>query len=83
MEQNINDRNLTVKVTNNGRRTAQFVQAYALFFDADNNLISVDSEYVVDNDSEKILTCTVLVDVLVSMAPDNVSRGADYVEYKI
>ena len=31
----------------------------------------------------KILTCTVLVDVLVSMAPDNVSRGADYVEYKI
>lgn len=32
---------------------------------------------------EKILTCTVLVDVLVSMAPDNVSRGADYVEYKI
>lgn len=32
---------------------------------------------------EKILTCTVLVDVLVSMAPDIVSRGADYVEYKI
>jgi hypothetical protein len=31
----------------------------------------------------KILTCTVLVDVLVSMAPDIVSRGADYVEYKI
>jgi hypothetical protein len=31
----------------------------------------------------KILTCTVLVDVLVSMAPYNVSRGADYVEYKI
>jgi tripartite-type tricarboxylate transporter receptor subunit TctC len=52
MEQNINDRNLTVKVTNNGSRTAQFVQAYALFFDADNNLISADSEYVVDNDSE-------------------------------
>ena len=30
---------------------------------------------------EKILTCTVLVDVLVSMASNNVSRGTDYVEY--
>ncbi|MGX8687433.1 MAG: hypothetical protein ACSW8K_06525 [bacterium] len=52
VEQNINDRNLTVKVTNNGNRTAQFIQAYALFFDSDNNLISTDSEYVVDNDHE-------------------------------
>ena len=52
MEQTINDQNLTVIAKNDGDINAQFVQAYALFFDADNNVVSYDSNYVVDGDSE-------------------------------
>ena len=52
VEQAINDKNLTVKVTNNGDYNAQFVQAYALFLDADNNIVYTDSKYLTDNDSE-------------------------------
>ncbi|MCR5802018.1 MAG: hypothetical protein K6G57_06795, partial [Lachnospiraceae bacterium] len=52
MEQTINDQNLTVIATNNGNTSAQFVEAYALFFDADNKLVSYDSNYVTDGDSE-------------------------------
>ena len=52
MEQTINDQNLTVIATNDGSYSAQFVEAYALFFDADNKVVSYDSTYVTDGDSE-------------------------------
>ena len=52
IEQTLNDRNVTVKVTNNGNSCAEFVEAHALFFDSSNNVISHTSNYVVDNDSE-------------------------------
>ncbi len=52
MEQTINDQNLTVIAKNDGTINAQFVEAYALFFDSDNNVVSYDSNYVVDGDSE-------------------------------
>lgn len=52
LQQTINNNNLTVSVTNNGSINAQFVEAYALFFDADDNLVYTDYTYVTDNDSE-------------------------------
>lgn len=52
MEQTINDKNLTVIATNEGNINAQFVEAYALFFDADNNVVSYSSQYITDGDSE-------------------------------
>lgn len=52
MEQTMNDKNLTVVATNEGNLSAQFVEAYALFFDSSNKLISYDSAYITDGDSE-------------------------------
>ena len=52
MSQTINDQNLTIVATNNGPYNAQFVEAYALFMDAGNNIVRVDSTYVTDGDSE-------------------------------
>lgn len=52
VEQTLNNQNVTVKVTNNGNSCAEFVEAHALFFDNNNNIISHASNYVVDNDSE-------------------------------
>lgn len=52
LQQTINDKNLTVIAANNGTVSAQFVEAYALFFDADGNVVSYDSAYITDNDSE-------------------------------
>ena len=52
IEQTLNYHNVTVKVTNNGNSCAEFVEAHALFFDSNNNIISHTSNYVVDNDSE-------------------------------
>ena len=52
VEQTLNDRNVTVKVTNNGNSCAEFVEAHALFFDSNKNLIYHASNYVVDNDNE-------------------------------
>ena len=52
VKQTANEENITVEVTNNGEYCAQFVEAYALFFDADNNLIGYDSDYITDGDSE-------------------------------
>ena len=52
VEQTLNNHNVTVKVTNNGNSCAEFVEAHALFFDNNNNIISHTSNYVVDNDSE-------------------------------
>lgn len=52
VEQTMNDHNVTVKVTNKGNSCAEFVEAHALFFDGNNNVISHTRNYVVDNDSE-------------------------------
>lgn len=52
MEQTINDKNITIRATNGGEYNAQFVEAYALFFDSDGKVIAYDSKYVTDNDSE-------------------------------
>lgn len=43
---------MTVTVTNNGTYPAQFVEAYALFFDSNSNVVYSNSGYVTDNDSE-------------------------------
>ena len=52
VEQAWNDKNVTVTVTNNGSEPAQFVQAYALFFDVDGNVLRTSYKYVTDDDSE-------------------------------
>ncbi|MCR5088129.1 MAG: hypothetical protein K6C08_01285, partial [Oscillospiraceae bacterium] len=52
VNQILNDSNVTVTVANEGTINAQFVEAYALFFDEDDNVIGYDSTYVTDNDSE-------------------------------
>jgi hypothetical protein len=52
IEQTLNDKNVTVSVTNNGDYPAQYVLAYCLFFDADNNITRTDWTYVTDGDSE-------------------------------
>lgn len=52
VEGNLNDQNATITVTNKGSYAAQFVEAYALFFDADNNVIRYSFNYVTDGDSE-------------------------------
>lgn len=50
--QHINDKNVVIMATNNGDEPAKFVQAYALFFDADNNIVYSNSGYITDDDSE-------------------------------
>lgn len=52
VNQTLNAQNVTVTVTNAGNINAQFVEAYALFFDAEDNLISYSSSYITDNDCE-------------------------------
>lgn len=52
MEQTINTENLTLVVTNTGGINAEFVEAYALFMDENNNVLSYDSTYITDGDSE-------------------------------
>ena len=52
IEETLNNHNVTVKVTNNGNSCAEFIEAHALFFDSNNNIICYTSNYVVDNDSE-------------------------------
>ncbi len=52
MEQTINDRNLTIVATNKGSINAQFVEAYALFFDAEGNIVSYTTGYLTDKDFE-------------------------------
>lgn len=52
LQQIINDKNLTVIASNNGNVNAQFVEAYALFFDAEGKVVSYDSAYITDGDSE-------------------------------
>jgi archaellum component FlaF (FlaF/FlaG flagellin family) len=52
VDQTLNDSNVTLNITNNGSISAQFVEAYALFMDADGNVIDYESTYFTDNDSE-------------------------------
>lgn len=52
IEQTLNNSNVTIKVTNSGSTCAEFVEAHALFFDSDNNLIGHNYTYLTDNDSE-------------------------------
>lgn len=51
-EETINDKNVIISATNNGDRAAEFVEAYALFFDENNNVVYYSSNYITDNDSE-------------------------------
>ena len=51
VQQVLNEKNVTITVTNKGSYNAEFVEAYALFFDANDNVISYSSGYVTDNDS--------------------------------
>lgn len=43
---------LTLAVTNNGDCAAEFVEAYAVFMDANNTPLQISSTYVVDSNSE-------------------------------
>jgi hypothetical protein len=52
VEVNVNDSNVVVLVTNNGSKPAMFVEAYVLFYDANNNVVYASSGYVTDSDSE-------------------------------
>jgi hypothetical protein len=52
MKQTMNDKNVTISLTNNGSIAAEFVEAYALFFNADNELIHADLTYLMDSDGE-------------------------------
>ncbi len=51
-EQTINDGNLTVIATNEGSVNAQFLEAYALFFDSTGKVVAYDTKYITDGDSE-------------------------------
>jgi hypothetical protein len=74
VEQTLNDKNVTVSVTNNGDYPAQFVKAYCLFFDADNNITKTDSTYVTDGDSEIKPGATISVQL------DNYTGDYDHAE---
>ena len=52
VEQNKNDKNVTLVVTNKADIPAQFVQAYAIFFDKNNKIINCQSKFITDADSE-------------------------------
>lgn len=52
MEQVVKEKKVIVSVTNNGDITADFVEGYALFFDADGNVVGEESNYFTDDDSE-------------------------------
>lgn len=52
LQYTINNQNVVVSVTNNGDKKAEYVKAYALFFDANGGVVDYDSGYVVDNDNE-------------------------------
>ena len=52
VEQNKNDKNVTLVVTNKAVIPAQFVQAYAIFFDKNNKILNCQSKFITDGDSE-------------------------------
>lgn len=48
----INNNNVVISLTNNGPIPAKFVEVYALFFDANDNMVDWDYTYVTDDDNE-------------------------------
>ncbi len=52
VEQTLNSENVTISVTNNAEYPVLFVEAYALFFDGNDNVVGYNSTYVTDSDSE-------------------------------
>lgn len=48
----INGENVTLTVTNNGERAAQYLEGLVLFLDANNEVIGYDTAYLTDDDSE-------------------------------
>lgn len=52
VEKTENAENVVVTLTNNGDKAAEFVEAYALFFDKDGKLLNYDSDYITDDDFE-------------------------------
>lgn len=52
VNQTINNNNVIIDVFNNGDYSANFVEAYALFFDSNNNIIDYTSSYCTDDDYE-------------------------------
>ena len=52
INESINDRNVTIQAINKGDYSAQFVEAYALFMDASDNVVYYSSTYLTDGDSE-------------------------------
>ena len=47
-----NDKNVTISVTNVGKINAQFVEAYAIFYNSSNKILDYSSKYITDKDSE-------------------------------
>ena len=52
VEYTTNEKNAIVTITNKGSKPAEFVEAYALFFDADGNVMRSDTTYFSDDDFE-------------------------------
>ncbi|MCR5252015.1 MAG: hypothetical protein K6E50_15580 [Lachnospiraceae bacterium] len=52
LKQTVNDTYVTILATNTGEINAQYVEAYALFFDASGKVVSYDSDYLTDGDGE-------------------------------
>lgn len=46
VEKTENEKNVILSVTNNGEKTANFVEAYALFMDENDNVLNYSSDYV-------------------------------------
>lgn len=49
---NVNKKNVVVSVTNKGDKAAEYVEAYALFFDKNGKLIGHESSYIIDADDQ-------------------------------
>lgn len=48
----INNKNVIVSATNNGDKSIDYLEAYALFFDADGNVVYNNYTYISDSDGE-------------------------------
>lgn len=65
IEETVNEKNVVISITNNGEKSASFVEATALFFDNNGNLINYSSVYLVDNDGE-IKPCATISEQITS-----------------
>jgi hypothetical protein len=52
LDESINNSNVILSVTNNGDVAVEFVQAYAIFLDASDNVVYVEWNYITDDDNE-------------------------------